>query len=89
MLTDVCHILNVSLGICACCLVMSICSNTALMVHAVSQLVEALSTSRKVADSIPDQMIGFFNLPNPSSRIMALKFAQTLTEMSTRNFPGS
>jgi hypothetical protein len=30
----------------------------------------------------------FFNLPNPSSRIMALGSTQTLTEMSTRNLPG-
>jgi hypothetical protein len=31
----------------------------------------------------------FFNLPNPSSRTMALGSTQPLTEMSTRNFPGS
>jgi hypothetical protein len=30
----------------------------------------------------------FFNLPNPSSRIMALGSTQPLTEMSTRNIPG-
>jgi hypothetical protein len=30
----------------------------------------------------------FFNLPNPSSRIMALGSTQPLTEMSTRNLPG-
>jgi hypothetical protein len=29
----------------------------------------------------------FFNLPNPSSRNMALGSAQPLTEMSTRNLP--
>jgi hypothetical protein len=28
------------------------------------------SISREVADSIPDEIIGFFNLPNPSSRTM-------------------
>jgi hypothetical protein len=34
---------------------------------------------------IPDEVIEFaFNLPNPSSRIMALGFTQSLTEMSTR-----
>jgi hypothetical protein len=32
--------------------------------------------------------VGFFNLPNPSSRTMALGSTQPLTEMSTRNFPG-
>jgi hypothetical protein len=29
----------------------------------------------------------FFNLPNPSSRTMALGLTQPLTEMSTRNLP--
>jgi hypothetical protein len=32
--------------------------------------------------------LDFFNLPNPSSRTTALGFIQSLTEMSTRNFPG-
>jgi hypothetical protein len=38
--------------------------------------------------SIPD-VIGyfFFNLSNPSSRIMALGSTQSLTEMSTTNLP--
>jgi hypothetical protein len=30
----------------------------------------------------------FFNLPNPSSRTMALGSTQPLTKMSTRNLPG-
>jgi hypothetical protein len=34
---------------------------------------------------VPDEVIGFFNLPNPSSRTMALRSTQFLTEMSTRN----
>jgi hypothetical protein len=38
--------------------------------------------------SIPDEVIGFFNSPNPSSRTMALGSTQPLTEMSTRNLPG-
>jgi hypothetical protein len=37
--------------------------------------------------SIPDEVNGFFNWPNPSSRIMALGSTQPLTEMSTRNLP--
>jgi hypothetical protein len=37
---------------------------------------------------VPDEIIIFFNLPNPSSRIMALESNQPLTEMSTRNLPG-
>jgi hypothetical protein len=35
----------------------------------------------------PDE-VDFFNLPNPSSRNMALESTQPLTEMSTRNIPG-
>jgi hypothetical protein len=51
--------------------------------HAVVQLVEAL----KVAGSILDKVIGFFNRPNPSSRTMTPGSTQPLTEMST-NIPG-
>jgi hypothetical protein len=32
--------------------------------------------------------VDFFNLPNPSSHIMALGSTKPLTEMSTRNLPG-
>jgi hypothetical protein len=42
----------------------------------------------KVAGSISDEVIGFFNLPNPSSRTMALGSTQLLTEISTRILPG-
>jgi hypothetical protein len=49
---------------------------------------EVLATSRKVAGSIPDGVIGFFNLPNPSSLTMVLASIQPLTEMSTRNLAG-
>jgi hypothetical protein len=45
-------------------------------------------TSRKVAGSIPNEFLAFFNRPNPSSRTMALESTQPLTEMSTRNLPG-
>jgi hypothetical protein len=38
--------------------------------------------------SIPDEVTGFFNRPNPSSRITALGSTEPLTEMSTRNLPG-
>jgi hypothetical protein len=38
-------------------------------------------------DRIPDE-VDFFNLPNLSSRTMALGSTQPLTEMSTRNIPG-
>jgi hypothetical protein len=36
---------------------------------------------------VPDEL-DFFNLPNPSSRTMALGSTQPLTEMGTRNLPG-
>jgi hypothetical protein len=38
--------------------------------------------------SITDEATGCFNLPNPSSRIMALGSTQPLTEMSTGNLSG-
>jgi hypothetical protein len=34
----------------------------------------------------PDE-VDFFNLPDPSTRTMALGSTQPLTEMTTRNFP--
>jgi hypothetical protein len=37
--------------------------------------------------SIPD-VTGFFNLPNPSSRTIALGSIQPVAEISTRNLPG-
>ena len=43
------------------------------------------ASSRKVAGSIPDSVIGFFHWHNPSDRIMALGSTQRLTEMSTRD----
>jgi hypothetical protein len=50
-------------------------------------LLRHYNTSRKVAGSIPDEVIGFFNWPNPSSHTMALGSTQSLTDMSTRNLP--
>jgi hypothetical protein len=38
--------------------------------------------------SIPDEVTGFFNLPNASSRTMTLGSTQPLTEMSTGIFLG-
>jgi hypothetical protein len=48
-----------------------------------------IGTSLKVVGSIPDEVIGFFNWPNSSNCIMTLGSTQPLTEMSTRNLPGS
>jgi hypothetical protein len=43
----------------------------------------------KVAGLIPNEVIIFFNLPNPSSRNVALRSTQPLTEISTRIIPGA
>jgi hypothetical protein len=45
------------------------------------------ATSRKAEGPSPDEVTGFFNRPNPSSRTMALGSTQTLKEMNTRNLP--
>jgi hypothetical protein len=50
-------------------------------IYALAQFVE---TSLKVAGLIPDDVIGFFSLPNPSSRTVVIGSTQPLTEMSTR-----
>jgi hypothetical protein len=47
-----------------------------------------MTIGRKVAASIPYEVIGFFNSANPSSRTIALNLTQPLTEMSARNLPG-
>jgi hypothetical protein len=39
--------------------------------------------------SSPDEVIEFFNWPNPSSRGMALGSSQPLAGLSIRNLPGS
>jgi hypothetical protein len=49
---------------------------------------DCYAKSRKVAGSIPYEIIGLQNLPNPSSRTVELESTQPLTEMSTRNLPG-
>jgi hypothetical protein len=45
-------------------------------------------TMLKARGSTPDEVIGFFNVPNPSSGNMAMVSTQPLTEMSTRSFLG-
>jgi hypothetical protein len=44
--------------------------------------------SQKVASSIPDEALGFFNLPNHSSCTITLGMTHSLTEMSMGNLPG-
>jgi hypothetical protein len=47
------------------------------------------ATSLKVMGLSPDEVdFFFFNLPNPSSRPVALGSTQPLTEMSTMDLPG-
>jgi hypothetical protein len=64
--------------------------STVIFYHLFSSalLVSHYDTSRKIAGSNPDEVIGFLNWPNPSSRTMALGSTQSLTEMSTTNLPG-
>jgi hypothetical protein len=45
------------------------------------------ATGRKTSASIPDDVIGFFNLTNPSSYTMTLGSIQQITEMSTKELP--
>jgi len=51
----------------------------------IGSIVRHCATSRKVAGSIPEGVIGIFHWHNPSGRTMALSSTQPLTEMSTRN----
>jgi hypothetical protein len=46
------------------------------------------ATSRKVAGSSPDAVIGFLSVDLILPAEMALCSTQTLTEMSARNLPG-
>jgi hypothetical protein len=46
------------------------------------------TTSWKVTGSIPNEVTGLFNLPNPSNCTMVLGSTQLLTKMSTKNLPG-
>jgi hypothetical protein len=45
--------------------------------------------SRKIAGSIPNEIIGFFNEPNSSSRTIPLGSIQPLAEISTGIFLGN
>ena len=44
-------------------------------------------TSRKLAGSIPDGVIGIFHWHDPSCRTMAMVSTQSLKEVSTRSIP--
>jgi hypothetical protein len=51
-------------------------------------MVRHYATSWNVVGSIPHEVIGFFNLSNPSSCTVAMESTQPLIEMTTRNLPG-
>jgi hypothetical protein len=55
--------------------------------HAVALLVEALFYKLE-GRRFESRMMGFLNLPDPSSRTMTLGSTQPLTKISTRNLPG-
>jgi hypothetical protein len=46
------------------------------------------AASRKVAGSIPGEVVGIFSCPKISSRIMLLPSTQPLTEISNKSSPG-
>jgi aspartate carbamoyltransferase regulatory subunit len=50
---------------------------------AVVQWLRHCATNRKVAESIPDGVIGIFHCHNPSGRTIALGLNQPLNEIST------
>ena len=51
----------------------------------VAQRLRCCTKNRKVAGSIPDDVIGIFQWHNPSDRTMSLGLTQLLTEMNTMN----
>jgi hypothetical protein len=50
--------------------------------------LRSYATSRKVESSISNEVIGFFKLPNPCSRTIALRTTQPLTEITISNIYG-
>jgi hypothetical protein len=58
-----------------------------ICIHTHDSIFRWGTTSRKVACSFSDEVTGFFNWPNHSSRTMFLGPIQPVTEMSTRNSP--
>jgi hypothetical protein len=50
-----------------------------------SRIVTGDATSRKGAGSTPNEVTGFFSVPNPCSSTMAPRSNQPLTDTSTTN----
>jgi len=63
----------------------NLCKYYHFIEHAVAVRLRHCATSRKVAGSIPNDVIGIFHRHDPSGRTIALGSTQPLTEMSTRN----
>jgi hypothetical protein len=59
-------------------------NTTAKMGGAVASWLRHHATNRQVAGSVPDVVIGIFQLHNASGRTMVLGSTQRITEMSTR-----
>jgi hypothetical protein len=57
--------------------------------HLLPSRLRHYAASRKVAGSIPDEVIGFSSWHNRFNYTIALWSTQPLKEMSTRNLPGS
>jgi hypothetical protein len=53
--------------------------------HGGAVALRCCATSRKVAGSIPDGVVGIFHSHNPSGRTKVLGSTQLVTELSTRN----
>jgi hypothetical protein len=62
-----------------CCSLYSFCSKHFTEGHEVASWLRHYATSRKVAGSIPHEIIESFNCPNTSSRTVALGSTQPLT----------
>jgi hypothetical protein len=67
----------------------TIASTTRIQMPLISSWIKFdLLLSFPIAGTNPDEVIGFFNWPNISSRTMALGLTQPLIEMNIRNHPG-
>jgi hypothetical protein len=64
----------------------SVSFGTTTFIPFCSWMVQALCHAQEgLADSIPDEVTGIFNWPNPSIRTSALGSTQPLTQVSTSN----
>ena len=61
------------------------CLEEELLLFRGTRWLRHCATSRKVAGSIPDDIIGIFHWYNPSGRTTSMSSTQPLTEMSTGN----